>query len=167
MKVPLPPHPPEPLRFRRVGGGGLPPAVYRARCRFGLRLRRRAAVLPPRLRRLEQSAVRVAPRQQLGVRADVEHPPRFHHHDAIGDFRNRVELVRDQERRAPAHELLQRRVDVHFALRVHGAGELVEDEDARVAENRPGQRDLLPLAAGEVRPGHAHQPRRTRLPSSR
>ena len=49
-----------------------------------------------------------------------------------------------------ADELLQHLVDQLLALQVDLAGGFVEDQDRRVAEDRPGQGDPLPLAAGEA-----------------
>ena len=52
-------------------------------------------------------------------------------------------------RRAVAGERLQHLLDRLLAFQVDLAGGLVEDQDRRVAEDRPGQGDPLPLAAGE------------------
>ena len=57
----------------------------------------------------------------------------------------------------PRMNVLQHLLDRLLALQVDLAGGLVEDQDGRVAEDRPGQGDSLPLAAGEPaaqRPGH-------------
>ena len=55
----------------------------------------------------------------------------------------------DDERRAPRHHLAQRRLDGLLRRRVDRGRRVVEDEDARVGEQRPGDRDALALAAGE------------------
>ncbi len=65
--------------------------------------------------------------------------------DPVRDFQ-RVQPVRDDERRPPAHEILQGAVDERLALRVILAGELVEDQDGRVAQDSAGQGDALLLA---------------------
>ena len=51
-------------------------------------------------------------------------------------------------RRPPAGEFLQHFLDRLLALQIDLAGRLVEDQDRRVAEDRAGQGDALPLAAG-------------------
>ena len=61
----------------------------------------------------------------------------------------RGQAVRDDDRGAVADEGLQHLLDRLLALQVDLAGGLVEDEDGRVAEDRPGQGDALPLPAGE------------------
>ena len=97
----------------------------------------------------DQPLVLGAAAEQLGMRADIDDPAAIHHHDPVGDL-ERVEFVSDEEDRAALHELPQDLVDVGLARGVDGAGELVEDQDARVAEDGPREGDLLFLAAGEV-----------------
>src|SRR5262245_42967698 len=72
----------------------------------------------------------------------------FQYRNAIGNLQ-RVEPMRDQERRPATSELFQRLVNLRFALGVHLARAFIEDQDTRVAENRPGQRDALLFAAGK------------------
>jgi hypothetical protein len=57
------------------------------------------------------------------------------------------EPVGDHDRRAPAHQLFERRLDQPLGLGVERRGGLVEDQYRRVLEDRPGDRDALPLAA--------------------
>ena len=47
-----------------------------------------------------QPLVHIARGDQLWMRADRDHPPGVHHHDAVGDLQ-RVQPVRNQERRPP------------------------------------------------------------------
>jgi hypothetical protein len=54
--------------------------------------------------------------------------------------------VRDHERRAAGGEPVDRGHDQPFRSDVHRARRLVEDQDRRIAQERPGQRDALPLA---------------------
>jgi hypothetical protein len=58
--------------------------------------------------------------------------------------------VGDDEAGAALHEPLEGRLHEGLALGVEGAGGLVEDEDAGVLEDRAGDREALPLPAGEV-----------------
>ena len=50
-------------------------------------------------------------------------------------------------RRAVANELLQHLVNELFAFQVDLAGGLVQDQDGRIAQDGPRQRDSLPLSA--------------------
>ena len=74
--------------------------------------------------------------------------PLVHDHDPVGQGQRR-QAVGDDDRGPVAGELLQHAVDQLLALQVDLAGGFVEDQDRRIAEDRPGQRDPLPLAAGE------------------
>ena len=56
----------------------------------------------------------------------------------------------DDECRPSLHELRQAFLNQSFALAVERGGRFVEDQDARVREDRPRDRDALPLAAGEL-----------------
>jgi hypothetical protein len=49
----------------------------------------------------------------------------------------------------PAHQVVERFLDFLLGRRVDRRGRLVEDQDARVDEQRAGDRDALPFAAGE------------------
>ena len=70
------------------------------------------------------------------------------HDDLLGQ-RDRARAVGDDEGGAAAHHFLQRGPDAELRLHVHAAGGVVEDEDARVHDERPRDRDTLALAAAE------------------
>ena len=57
----------------------------------------------------------------------------------------------------PGHRLAQAALDRRLGLRVHRRGRVVEDQDPRVGEQRPGDRDPLALAARERQPALADQ----------
>jgi hypothetical protein len=57
--------------------------------------------------------------------------------------------VGDDEGGAALHDLLQRQLQLLLGGGVEGGGRLVEDEDGRVLEERAGDGEALPLAAGE------------------
>ncbi len=57
----------------------------------------------------------------------------------------------------PSHQGRQGRLDQAFALAVEVAGRLVEDEDRRVGQDGPGDRQPLPLAAAEPDPSLADE----------
>ena len=88
-----------------------------------------------------QSGVEPAVRDQLGVRALFDDTPFVQHHNAIGVL-DRGQAVRDHDGRAPAHQLLERRLDQPLGLGVERGGGLVEDQDRRILEKRTG--DLGP-----------------------
>ena len=73
----------------------------------------------------------------------------FEHDDQVG-VPNRGETVRDDERRPPGEEEAQRLLDLPLRADVHRRGRLVEDQDARVGEQRPRERDELALAQRET-----------------
>ena len=58
----------------------------------------------------------------------------------------------DDERRPAHHQPVERRLHNLFALRIEGAGGLVQNQDARVLQYSPGDGDALPLAAGKHQP---------------
>ena len=60
------------------------------------------------------------------------------------------QVVRDDDRRALAHQLAQRLEQALAGLGVEAGRGLVEDQHRRVGEQRAGDRDPLALAAGEV-----------------
>ena len=64
--------------------------------------------------------------------------------------------MRDREDRAIGDQAIQGLLDLVLGLRVDAAGRLVEDQDARVVEDRPGNRDSLTLAPAERMPPLAH-----------
>ena len=78
------------------------------------------------------------------------------HHDLVGAAHG-GEAVRDDQHRPVAHQLLDGLLHQPLALGVERAGGLVEDQDGRVAEQRPRDGHPLPLAAGEARPLLAQQ----------
>src|SRR5579884_2982797 len=96
----------------------------------------------------EDAPVEVAARRQLLVRALVHQRALFQHEDLVGPADLR-EPVRDEQRGAAMLRPLQRPLDLILRGAVYGAGRVVEDQDARVGEQRPRDRQALPLAAGE------------------
>ena len=97
----------------------------------------------------EQRPVERTARHELVVRALLDDASRVEHDDPIGEMQRRA-TMRDEQRRATRHDAAQRVVDGGLDTRVDGAGRVVEDEDARVIEDRPRERDALALAAGEA-----------------
>src|SRR5262245_15866 len=98
---------------------------------------------------LEQPGVETAAREQLGVGALLDQPPTVEDQDRVG-LQDRREAVGDHEAGPAGHDPLEGGLDQRLRLRVEVGGRLVEDQDARVLENDPRQRDPLLLAAGEA-----------------
>ena len=86
--------------------------------------------------------------EQLGLRAARGDAAVVEHHHLVGE-RDRREAVGDDDRRPAAHRLAQALADRGLGGRVDRGGGVVEDQDARVDQQRAGDRDALPLAAGQ------------------
>ena len=56
----------------------------------------------------------------------------------------------DHDRGAPREQAAQAGLDAALGVQVHVGGRLVEHEDARVGDQRAGERDQLALAGGEL-----------------
>src|SRR4029077_8855912 len=59
---------------------------------------------------------------------------------------DRRQAMGDDDRRAPAHQQPQRRLDLAFGFAVERGCCLVEEEDRRVLQHRAGDREALALA---------------------
>jgi hypothetical protein len=90
-----------------------------------------------------------AARHQFIVRALFDDLAVFEHDDAIcvGDG---AQSMGDDEAGAAGHEVLQAPLDEPLALGVEIAGRFIENEDARVGEDRAGDGDALALTAAEL-----------------
>ncbi len=64
---------------------------------------------------------------------------------------DRRQPVRDHERRASAHEVLERALDERLGLGVERGRRLVEQQHPRVAHERARDREPLALAARQAR----------------
>ena len=102
----------------------------------------------------EQRPVDGAAGHQLVVGALLDHPPVVQDHDAVGQMQRGLP-VGDQQRGPVGHDAAQAVVDGLFDLGVDGAGGVVEDEDARIGHDGPGQGDPLALPARERQPALA------------
>jgi hypothetical protein len=98
----------------------------------------------------QQQPVERAVRQQLLVAA-LGDQPFVQDRDAVREPQRRP-AVRDQQRGPAPHHPAQRLVDLGLHPRVHGGGGVVQHQDPGVGEQRAGQRDPLPLAAGQGEP---------------
>ena len=79
----------------------------------------------------------------------LHNPAALEHQDLIRAA-DRRQAVRDDERRPAVAQGAQPVLDLGFALGIETRGRFVEHEDPRIGENRPGDRDALALAAGQL-----------------
>ena len=84
------------------------------------------------------------------MRSLLDDLPVLEHDDQVG-VADRREPVGDDERRAAVQQAAQRALDLPLGADVDRARRLVEDQDPRVGEQRPCERDELPLAEREPR----------------
>ena len=75
-----------------------------------------------------------------------------HHHDLVAHGHRLDLIVGDVDRRCfePVLQLLDLATHLHAQLGVEVGQRFVEQEDLRIADNRPAHGDPLPLAAGKL-----------------
>ena len=89
------------------------------------------------------------PLQQLPVRSGIAQFAAVENDDIVRPHHHRQPVRNDDHRPLPADHP-QVRPDQLFALRVQRAGRLVENQNARIGQQSAGDRQPLPLAAGQV-----------------
>ncbi len=99
----------------------------------------------------DQVAVQRAAGLQLRVGARVDETALVEDGDPVGELEGGAP-VRDEQGGPAGHDLLEPPVDLGFDPRVDRRGRVVEDQDARIGQQRPGQRHPLALAAGQGEP---------------
>ena len=92
--------------------------------------------------------------QQLMMAPALDDLSILKHQDLVGHFHGTKPLGYNECRPA-LHHALERLLDLVLRLRVHARRRVVEDEDARVHQQRPGNRDPLLLSAGKGDPSLA------------
>src|SRR3954447_5550067 len=95
--------------------------------------------------RVGESAERPVGREQIGLPSSLDDAPVVDNHDLVGAADGR-EPVGDDQRGAAAQEPVERALDQQLGRPVDVRGRLVEDQDPRVGEQRPRDRDQLALA---------------------
>ena len=80
------------------------------------------------------------------MRPDFDHLPAIHHHQAIG-FAQRRQAVRNRDRRASQHQVIECLLDFSLGFGVDRRSRLIEDQDTRVNQQRAGDRNALAFAA--------------------
>src|SRR5258708_12146293 len=93
-----------------------------------------------------QASVEPALAEKSSVVADGHQPPVVDHGDPVG-FKYGGEAVRDDQHRAAIHNAIEGLLDEALALRIKRTRSLIEEKQGRVAQQRPGNRDALPLPA--------------------
>ena len=101
-------------------------------------------------------AVDVVRANQFVVRAIGGDATIVEHDDAIGEG-NRREAVGDDQRRPTLHDLLERAANAALRGGIDGGRGVVEDQDARIEQQRAGNRDALALATREGQAALAHE----------
>ena len=89
------------------------------------------------------------------MRAALDDAPRLHNQNLIG-APNRREPVCDHKCRAALHQITQPFLNQRFGFRIEAGSGFIEDEDARVGQNRPSDRDALLLPPGKLHSSLAH-----------
>src|SRR5690606_27512507 len=97
-----------------------------------------------------QPAVDPLAREEILVLATLHYLALAQHQDQIR-VPDRREPVRDHEDRPAGEQLLRSLLDQLLGLAVQRARRLVEDQDRRIAQHRPGDRDSLALTTREAR----------------
>mmetsp|Transcript_31095 Transcript_31095/g.82843 ORF Transcript_31095/g.82843 Transcript_31095/m.82843 type:complete len:231 (+) Transcript_31095:420-1112(+) len=113
------------------------------RCKSNPGSRRAFAVLLPHEFRIETASA-----QELGMRTHLTHLALFQNNDAICGP-NRGEAVRNDKGRTSLHQSLQGLLHSPLRVRVQCGGGLVQDEQARILQQRPGDGHALLLATRE------------------
>jgi hypothetical protein len=72
------------------------------------------------------------------------------HQDRIG-MHDGVQAVGDDDGGAALAQMLDRLLHLLFGFRIQRCGCFIEQDDRRVLDQRAGDRDALPLAAGKLR----------------
>ena len=104
-----------------------------------------------------QVVVEPPPGEELPVGPPLDDPPVIDHQQLVG-VPDRAQAVRDHEAGPPCHQVQERLLDAGLGAGVDAAGRLVEDQDRRVREDRPGDGEELPLPLAQI-PGPLREDR--------
>ena len=105
---------------------------------------------------LVQAPVSALPLHQRVVGPDFDNFSAVHHHQSIG-LAQGGQAVRNGNGGAALHQVVQRLLDFFFRLGVHGRSGFVEDQDARINQQRAGNADALALTARQPLAAFSHQ----------
>mgnify|MGYP005858839049 FL=1 len=93
--------------------------------------------------------VKPSPGQKIAVRALLNNLAMVDHDDIIG-IPDGAQAVRDDKAGPPLHQAQQRLLDTRLGTRVNTRGRLIKDQDGRVGQNGPSNRQKLALPLTEV-----------------
>src|SRR5258708_1273679 len=99
-------------------------------------------------------AISSGERVKRRVRAALDDSSAFDDQNLIG-APNRGKAMGDDESRAPAHQLREAFLDQHFGFGIEARSRFVQNQDARIRQNRAPDRYTLALPAGEIHSGLA------------
>ena len=105
---------------------------------------------------LVQTEVGSLPLHQFIMAARLDDFPPVHHHQPVG-FVQGGQTVGDRDRGAAAHQVVQCLLNFLFGLGIDGRGRFIEDQDARIDQQRARNRDTLAFSAGQTLAAFAHQ----------
>ena len=97
------------------------------------------------------ASIGAAAREQLTVRSALDDAPALEH-EYLVCVHHRREAMRDDERRVAARDARELLLNALLRRRIERRGRLIEDQDARTLEDRPGDRDALLLAPESFNP---------------
>ena len=99
--------------------------------------------------RAHQPAIGAVAADQLGVPAALDDAAMVEHEDAVGADHAR-QPVRQDQGRAPLRQPVERLLDHRLVLGIDRGQRLVEDQDRRIAQQRPRDRQTLALSARQI-----------------
>ena len=85
------------------------------------------------------------------MRPLLDNSPLVEHGDRVGSL-DGGEAMRDDKGRASLGDRIEGRMQARLRFRIEGRSGLVENENRRVLEQRAGDGNALPLAAGQQHP---------------
>src|SRR3954469_23112583 len=96
-----------------------------------------------------EPSINIAPFEKLFVAAAVVDSAALEHEHRVGRYQHREAVGNDDESAAFGNPQ-QICIDDRLAFSIEGAGRLVEDQDARIPDQRARYRQSLPLTARKV-----------------
>src|SRR6476469_9923103 len=93
--------------------------------------------------------VLTAPQQEFVVGSRFDNRAAIQDDDPVGPL-NRGQAMCNHQRRPVGHEIAQRQLHDAFGLGIERRGSFIQNEQGRIAQNRPCDRQSLPLSAGQL-----------------
>ena len=99
------------------------------------------------------------------MRPALNDPPAVEHQDLIRP-NDRGKPVRDHDAGAAEHQILQRLLNQPLGRRVDARGRFIQNQDRRILQQRPRNREPLFLADAQLHPALADDAARVHLAAS-